>query len=53
MVFGLLRKLRGAFLPFKDASQGMRYCGTFRDFQEIERGHVSSTGITCFMYIYT
>ena len=32
MVFGLLRKLGGAFWPFKDASQGMRNCGAFRDF---------------------
>ena len=32
MVFGLPRKLGGAFRPFKDASQGRRNCGTFRDF---------------------
>ena len=32
MVFGLPRKLGGAFWPFKDASQGRRNCGAFRDF---------------------
>ena len=31
----------------------MRNCGTFREFREIERGHLLATGVTCLcIYIH-
>ena len=45
--------LGAAWVTVKDASQGMRNCGTFREFKEIERGHLLATGVTCLcIYIH-
>ena len=45
--------LVAAWVTVKDASQGMRNCGTFREFREIERGHLLATGVTCLcIYIH-
>ena len=52
--FLFTKKTWGGLLgPIKMRPKGGVIVAPLETLREVERGHVSSTGITCFMYIYT